>query len=92
MLINQLVEQTNTVRVPRPSYDEVNRLLAAALTYGVDDSVESTGMANSPAVTCGVTWEGKLTISVRAESVHHGVVVAPPLILSPAVCEVLHGP
>ena len=31
MLINQLVEQTNTVRVPRPSYDEVNRLLAAAV-------------------------------------------------------------
>src|SRR5450759_298009 len=64
----------------------------ADFTYGVDDSLESTGMANKPAVTFGVTWDGKLTISVRAEWVHHGVEVAPPLILSPAVCEALHGP
>jgi hypothetical protein len=31
MLINQLIEQTTTVRVPRPSYDNINRLLAAAV-------------------------------------------------------------
>jgi hypothetical protein len=31
MLINQLIEQSTTLRVPRPSYDDVNRLLAAAV-------------------------------------------------------------
>ena len=31
MLINQLIEQSATIRVPRPSYDDVNRLLAAAV-------------------------------------------------------------
>jgi hypothetical protein len=31
MLINQLIEQSTTVRVPRPDYDDVNRLLAAAI-------------------------------------------------------------
>ena len=65
---------------------------SAAFTYGVDDSAESTGMANAPAVTFGVTCGGKLTISVHAELVHQGVEVAPPLILSPAVCEVVQGP
>jgi len=31
MLINQLIEQSTTTQVPRPSYDNVNRLLAAAV-------------------------------------------------------------
>jgi hypothetical protein len=31
MLINQLVEKSTTIRVPRPSYDNINRLLAAAV-------------------------------------------------------------
>jgi hypothetical protein len=31
MLINQLIEQSTTIRVPRPSYDDINRLLAAAV-------------------------------------------------------------
>lgn len=31
MLINQLIEQSTSIRVPRPNYDNVNRLLAAAV-------------------------------------------------------------
>jgi hypothetical protein len=31
MLINQLIEQSTTIRIPRPSYEDVNRLLAAAV-------------------------------------------------------------
>jgi hypothetical protein len=31
MLINQLIEQSTTIQVPRPNYDNINRLLAAAV-------------------------------------------------------------
>ena len=31
MLINQLIEQSTNIRVPRPNYDDINRLLAAAV-------------------------------------------------------------
>jgi hypothetical protein len=31
MLINQLIEKSTAIRVPRPSYDDINRLLAAAV-------------------------------------------------------------